>query len=252
MEEAFEVASQNARKNAHKGKQHYDAKGYGTAVLNIGIVFLFETYFRKVDLANCVLTGSRTSMSLRIVLLVIYLYTMFREQMGREKIRRLLRNLLLLCNSLPLPDVPTKVVERRKRSTKPTTQHIKADSDTSSDAEVYLSMPVSKLNPEAEEFRPTTSSDSSVQEVPPPVLPPEEVVVVSRSSSGFQSAQEDSDADDESGDFSSTDDSVSVQGERTLSPAVLNSESETSACETRLQPRTRRPPRTLTYLHYSW
>ena len=78
-------------------------------------------------------------------------------------------------------------------------------------------------------------------------MPAEEVVVVSGSSSSFQSAQEDSDADDESGDVSSSDDSGSIQEERTLSPAVLDSESETSACETRLQPRTRRPPRTLTY-----
>ena len=108
-------------------------------------------------------------------------------------------------------------------------------------------MSVSKLNPEAEEFKPAPSSDSSVQEVPPPMLSPEEVVVVSGSSSSFQSAQEDSDADDESGDVSSSDDSGSIQEERTLSPAVLDSESETSACETRLQPRTRRPPTTLTY-----
>lgn len=88
---------------------------------------------------------------------------------GSGKVRRLHRNLLLLCNCLPVPEnCPKSREQHSQRRRKPRRKLQSGSSDSSSDVNLTITSTKKPLNPLAKVFTPSGSSDSSVQEVIPP------------------------------------------------------------------------------------
>lgn len=167
-----------------------------------------------------------------------------RKLNGTGKVRRLHRSLLLLCNSLPVPDTSQETRRkpaRRHRKQKP--QVVQESSDSSSDVDVTITTPVKQLNPLAKVFTPSGSSDSSVQEVPPiPNTLDIEPIEVSGASSSFQSANEQRlDSDDDNLPAMSTDEEAEESDDR-----MSDSGEETTTNEMRIT-RVRRQPKIFTY-----
>lgn len=245
MEEAYHVASQNISKSAKRGKSNYDAKGYGTAVLNVGDHVLVRNLLEKEGPGKL-----RPYWEQDIYVVVdrplkdLPVYDV-RKLNGIGRVRRLHRSLLLLCNSLPVPNTSQETRRKpAKRYRKHKPQVIQESSDSSSDVDVTITTPVKQLNPLAKVFTPSGSSDSSVQEVPPPIPYTQDVepIEVSGAFSSFQSATEQRvESDDDNLPAMFTDEEAEESDDR-----MSDSEEETTTNEMRTT-RVRRQPKIFTY-----
>ncbi|XP_033762869.1 uncharacterized protein LOC117344286 [Pecten maximus] len=157
MKEAYSIATKNAHRSAARGKMNHDSRitsaslepGDRVLVKNLGerggpgkLRSFWEDHIHVVR--------KRVNDS--------SVYDVCRED-GKGRIRRLHRNLLLQCNSLPLEGIrqehrPHSARLKKQRKSRPKD----LTSEDSSDEETLLKQGVSQLNPKANEFIPTNSN----------------------------------------------------------------------------------------------
>jgi hypothetical protein len=166
MEEAYRVASQNVEKSAQRGKTSYDLKAYGTAVWSVGDHVLVRNLLEKGGPGKL-----RSYWEQEIYVVVdrpkddLPVYDV-KKLNGTGRVRRLHRSLLLLCNSLPIPDDCRRSKARTRRQQKRRNGNITSESsDSSADVTLTITSKGKPLNPLAKVFTPAGSSDGNVQEV---------------------------------------------------------------------------------------
>ena len=139
MEEAYRVASQNMGKSARRGKANYDSKSYGSAVLSVGDHVLVRNLLEKGGPGKL-----RSYWEQEIYVIVdrpnddLPVYDV-RKLNGSGKVRRLHRNLLLLCNCLSVPEICPKSKEKHsQRKRKPRRKLQSGSSDSLSDVDITI------------------------------------------------------------------------------------------------------------------
>lgn len=200
MEEVYKLASQQAGRMTEKGKQQHD-KGLLSARLHPGDHVLVKNLLEKGG------PGKLRSFWEQDIYVVVKqvneetpVYEV-RKRSGQGGIRRLHRNLLRQCNSLPIESMDND--RKSCRPKKPSKQDVPVyDADSSSsDSDGFIEITEIPLNPNAKPFTPQqcrTGSDSSdsVVEVRNPTDNPVEPVLISHSSAdSFQSAHSSSGLD---------------------------------------------------------
>ncbi|MEW8546336.1 MAG: RNase H-like domain-containing protein, partial [Candidatus Thiodiazotropha sp.] len=198
MQEAYEIASQNAGKIAERNKHRHDS-GLISPVLVPG---------DRVLVKNHVTGGPGKLRSYW----EHHIYTVLRKmenapvyEVKREdgvgSMRRLHRNLLYQCNHLPVPVVEKKKKlvsrnERNKRNVRKTNQsrvEWKPGETTSSDSDgVWFQEPT--LNPHAKPFSPATA-DSTTSPTVPKATDGSETLVIHEESKDFESSMDHSDSE---------------------------------------------------------
>lgn len=164
MQEAYTLASNNARKSAQKARKYHDARGT-SASLNPGDRVLVQNLSERGG------PGKLRSFWEECVHIVMRrmnetspVYEVQRED-GSGKLRRLHRNLLLQCNSLPsipktLQAKPQKRYSRKIRDKLRTQDRIVPVQPTTDSEDDYMSI---TLNPEAKPFVPGNSTTHEVE-----------------------------------------------------------------------------------------
>lgn len=152
MQEAYQIALKNAHRSASRGKKNHDSR-LTSASLEPGDRVLVKNLCERGGPGKLRSFWEDHIHVVRKRINDSGVYDVCRED-GKGRIRRLHRNLLLQCNSLPLEDISrepkTKHVRVRKRMepTMPVPEE-------SSDEEIIITQPTSKLDPKAKEFTPT-------------------------------------------------------------------------------------------------
>lgn len=241
MGEAYRVASQNMGKSAQRGKANYDSKSYGSAVLSVGDHVLVRNLLEKGGPGKL-----RSYWEQEIYVIVdrpnddLPVYDV-KKLNGSGKVRRLHRNLLLLCNCLPVPEICPKSREHySQRKRKPRRKLQSGSSDSSSDVDITITATKKPLNPLAKVFTPSCSSDSGVKEVIPPAQHdqiPDFIEVTETSSHSHSSGEPRIESDDDDSPATSSDDSNDV---------TSSSDGENPGNEARTT-RVRRKPKLFTY-----
>jgi transposase InsO family protein len=164
MKEAYKIATENSAKSSAKGKKHYDSR-LMSAVLRQGDRVLVKNLLEKGG------PGKLRSFWEKDVYVVLRrvsndspVYEVRREN-GKGRIRRLHRNLLLQCNSLPIEKPTVSGDSRKKRQKACSSVPGKLISDSiDSESEIewdIVTEPNIALNPKAAEFIPATGTDHS-------------------------------------------------------------------------------------------
>ncbi|XP_062600318.1 uncharacterized protein LOC134261954 [Saccostrea cucullata] len=248
MEEVYKVASQQAMKMSDKGKRQYD-KALLSARLYPGDHVLVKNLLEKGGPGKL---RSYWEKDVYVVLKQVNEDTPVyevRKESGQGDIRRLHRNLLRQCNSLPVESGHKEKEKpyRLKQNRKPAAPVYDADG-SSSDSDGSIDFGGISLNPHAEPFVPQQhiteydSSDSVVEVENPSDSHSEEPVVISDSSGdSFRSAH----SSDRQSD--SQDDQEGPNSEDRRGEPDVDETSETEDYQSERPRRTTKPPRKFTY-----